>query len=169
CTRIPSAACRGGGAIGAEKLTGQVKYTQDQWLGRWPAALSEARRTATHQVVRDSDILWRMEGDKSQVLVGIMASTDQITFGKIILLPGQESEVRVHGGDNGIYVEEGEVHVRLPQATLDERGQTRWLDAKQTDGVFLPADTPYQLYNPSKRTTTLIFGVAPDYLPRGPK
>jgi hypothetical protein len=98
-----------------------------------------------------------------------MASTDMITFGKIILLPGQESEVRVHDGVNGMYVEKGEVHVRFPKATLDQRGQTRWFDAKQEDGVQVPKGMPYQLYNPSKQTTTVVFGVAPSYLPPGPK
>jgi len=159
----------GRGVIGREKMKGPVKYSQDQWLGRWPAASSEARRSATHRVVGDSDILWRMEGEKTQVLVGIMASTDQITFGKIILLPGQESEVRVHDGVNGMYVEKGEVHVRFPKAMLDQRGQTRWFDAKQEDGVQVPKGMPYQLYNPSKQTTTVVFGVAPSYLPPGAK
>jgi hypothetical protein len=31
-----------------------------------------------------------------------------------------------------------EVHVRLPKATLDERGQTCWFDVEKTDGVYLP-------------------------------
>src|SRR5262249_54086972 len=127
----------------------------------------EARRVVTHRVVRDSDILWRLEGEKNQILVGIMASTDQITFGKIILQPGQESEVRIHGGDLGMYLQQGDVHVRFPKATLDQRGQARWFDVKQEDGVYVPEGTPYRYYNPSgNRVATLIFGVAPSYLPK---
>jgi uncharacterized RmlC-like cupin family protein len=102
-------------------------------------------------------------------LVGIMASTDLITFGKIVLQPKQETEVRIHGGDLGLYLQEGELHVRLPGQTLDSRGQTRWFDVKAGDGVYLPEGTPHQYYNPSDRMTTLIFGVAPTYLPKSGK
>ena len=142
---------------------------QDQWLGRWPVALDEARRSAALKVVRESDILWRLEGEKQPVLVGIMASTDLITFGKIVLQPKQETEVRIHGGDAGLYLQEGELHVRLPGQKLDSRGQTRWFDVKAGDGVYLPEGTPHQYYNPSDRMTTVIFGVAPAYLPRNNK
>ncbi|MCI0718798.1 MAG: cupin domain-containing protein [Acidobacteria bacterium] len=151
--------------LGQGKLT-QVKYAKDEWLEKWPAALDEARRSATHRVVREADILWRMEGEKHQVLVGIMASTDQITFGKILLHPKEETEVRIHGGDAGLYLQDGEVHVRLAQQTLDARGQTRWFDVKAGDGVYLPEGTPHQYYNPSDRMATLIFGVSPSYLPK---
>jgi len=153
-------------SLGQEKLT-EVKYTKDEWLGKWPAALDEARRSAAHRVVREADVLWRLEGEKHQVLVGIMASTDQITFGKILLHPKEETEARVHGGDAGLYLQDGEIHVRLPQQTLDARGQTRWFEVKAGDGVYLPEGTPHQYYNPSDRMATLIFGVSPSYLPRG--
>jgi mannose-6-phosphate isomerase-like protein (cupin superfamily)/uncharacterized cupin superfamily protein len=155
-------------SLGQEKLT-EVKYVKDELLERWPAALDEVRRSATHRVVREADILWRMEGERHQVLVGIMASTDQITFGKIILHPKEETEVRLHGGDAGLYLQAGEVHVRLPQQTLDARGQTRWFDVKTGDGVYLPEGTPHQFYNPSDRMATLIFGVSPSYLPKSSK
>jgi mannose-6-phosphate isomerase-like protein (cupin superfamily) len=154
--------------LGEGKLS-QPKYVQDQWIGRWPAGLDEARRSAAIKVVREPDILWRLEGEKRQVLVGIMASTDLITFGKIVLQPKQETEVRIHGGDLGLYLQEGELHVRLPGQTLDSRGQTRWFDVKAGDGVYLPEGTPHQYYNPSDRMTTLIFGVAPTYLPKSGK
>jgi len=151
--------------LGEGKLS-QAKYVQDQWIGHWPAALDEARRSAAIKVVRESDILWRLEGEKRQVLVGIMASTDLITFGKIVLQPKQETDIRIHGGDLGLYLQEGDLHVRLPGQTLDSRGQTRWFDVKAGDGVYLPEGTPHQYYNPSNRMTTLIFGVAPTYLPK---
>ena len=143
------------------------KYAQDKWIGNWPAGIDEARRESTHRLVRDSDILWRLEGENVQVLVGIMASTDQITMGKIILQPGQETDIRTHGGDEGIYVETGRVHVRFPNQLLDERGSIRFFDVKQGEGIFLPEGTPHRYYNQTKEATTLIFGVAPHYLPGG--
>jgi len=154
--------------LGEGKLS-KSRYVQDQWLGRWPAALEEAKRSATLKVVREGDILWRLEGEKHQVLVGIMASTDLITFGKIVLQPKQETEVRIHGGDEGLYLQEGQLHVRLPGQTLDSRGQTRWFDVKAGDGVYLPEGTPHQYYNPSDKMATVIFGVAPSYLPQSNK
>ncbi|MDA2925620.1 cupin domain-containing protein [Acidobacteria bacterium AH-259-G07] len=141
------------------------KYTQDQWIGRWPDSQQEAHRNFSTKVVRESDILWRLEGGKNQVLVGILVSTDHVTVGRIKLLPGRETDIRTHGGDAGLYLLEGALHVRLPEDKVDERGQTRWFDVKPGDGVYLPAGTRHQYYNPSDRPCTLIFGVSPRYLP----
>lgn len=139
-----------------------VRYTQDEWLGRWPMERGAARRTQTIQVVRDADMLWRMEGTARQVLVGLLASTEYLTVGKIRLLPGQHTETQVHGGDESLYVLTGTVNVRLHQAA-----GPCWFELAPGDGCYLPQGTPHQYYNVTDRPADLIFGVAPDYLPDG--
>ena len=141
------------------------KYVQDQWLGRWPDSQLAAEENSNIKVVRDADILWRLEGkQKNQVLVGVLVSTDHITVGRIELLPGRETDIRSHGGDLGLYLIEGELHVRFPDIEVDERGQTPWFDVKPADGVYLPPGTRHQYYNPSDQPCSFIFGVAPRYL-----
>jgi quercetin dioxygenase-like cupin family protein len=136
------------------------RYTQDQWLGRWPMARGEAEQAFTMHVLRDADILWRLEGRERQALVGIYASTEHLTVGKVHLLPGQQTEVQTHGGDESLYLIEGTVHVRLP----DHQGP-RWFELKPGDGFYIPEGEPHQYYNVSDTPATLIFGVAPAYLP----
>ncbi|MCC6790922.1 MAG: cupin domain-containing protein [Thermomicrobiales bacterium] len=139
-----------------------VRYTRDEWLGRWPMDQAEARRSNTIQVVRDADLLWRMEGAERPVLVGLLAATEHLTVGKVRLLPGQHTEPQCHGGDESIYVLEGTLNVRL----RDAEGPS-WFELAPRDGCFLPEGTTHQYYNVTDQPVELIFGVAPHYLGGG--
>jgi quercetin dioxygenase-like cupin family protein len=135
-------------------------YTQDQWLGRWPMERDAARQEWTMQVVRDADLLWRLEGRERPLPVGLLASTEHLTVGKLELLPGQHTETHAHGGDEGLYLLSGTLHVRLP----DHQGP-RWFELQPGDGFYIPEGEPHQYYNVSAQPASLIFGVAPGYLP----
>lgn len=138
-----------------------ASYTADQWLGRWPMARAEAEHSRTLQVLRDCDLLWRLEGHERLTLVGILAATEHLTVGKLQLLPGQHTDVRAHGGDQSLYLLDGTLHVRLP-----EHQGPRWHELSPGDGFYIPQGEPYQFYNVSDAPLSLIFGVAPSYLPR---
>lgn len=135
------------------------QYTQDQWLGQWPMAQAEVQNHATIQVLREADFLWRLEGQNQQALVGILASTEHLTVGKIHLLPGQQTDVQTHGGDESLYLLEGALNLRLP-----EHEGLRWFELKPGDGFYIPEGMPHQYYNMSDQPVTLVFGVAPNYL-----
>jgi quercetin dioxygenase-like cupin family protein len=137
-----------------------VTYTQDRWLGRWPAARVEARHQHTMQVLRAGEALWRLEGHDHPILVGILATTDRLTVGKVRVLPGQHSDAHVHGGDESLYLLEGSLHVRLPE----HEGQS-WFELGPADGFYIPQGVPHQYYNISDRPVDFIFGVAPHYAP----
>jgi len=133
------------------------RYVQDEWLGAWPAASGTARDRDTQRVVRPADVLWRLEGEANQVLVGILLSTDRLTCGVVELLPGQRSDLRTHGGDCAGYVLEGRLNLLLLEAK-------RWFQVEQDDGFFVPAGLPYQWFNMTDRPVRLLFGVAPTYV-----
>lgn len=136
-----------------------VRYTRDDWLGRWPAVANEARSGHTIRVLRAQDVLWRMEGDERRLLVGILASTEHLTVGMVRLLPGQRSDVRRHGGATSLYLRSGRLHVRLT-----DQPPPSWHELSSGDGFYLPRGTPYQYYNMSAEPVEFIFGVAPTYL-----
>lgn len=141
----------------------EPRYFQQQWIGRWPMAQDEARSLSAIRVLDERDALWRLEGEDSKTLVGILVATEHLTVGKIRLLPGETTDVRVHGGDTSLYVLEGTLNV----LTREEEGQ-RWFELEPRDGFYLPSGTPYQYYNMTGEAVELIFGVAPDYLPGTP-
>lgn len=141
----------------------ESKYTQDQWLGRWPLAQSEVRANHTIRVLREADLLWRLEGAEHRLLVGLLAATEHLTVGKIYLMPGQQSDVQIHAGDESFYLLEGTLNIRLP-----ENEGRRWFELEPRDGFYIPQGTPHQYYNISDRPVSLIFGVAPTYLPEQP-
>jgi quercetin dioxygenase-like cupin family protein len=137
----------------------EIKYAQDQLLGRWPMAQAEAREGATIHVLRESDHLCRLEGDKDPIFVALLAATEHLTVGMIHLLPGQKSAVQVHGGDESLYLLSGTLNMRLP----DSEGQ-RWFELAPQDGFFIPQGASHQYYNLGDQPVRLIFGVAPSYL-----
>jgi quercetin dioxygenase-like cupin family protein len=142
----------------------EPRYTQDEWIGRWPEARVEAASDWTQHVIRDSDALWRVEGQEHPILIGVDLSTDQLTAARIELLPGQRSDPRVHSGDAAGYVLDG----RLNLCLLDQSGVSRakqWFQADERDGFFVPAETQYQFFNMTDRSVRLFLGVAPTYLP----
>lgn len=135
-------------------------YTQDQWLGHWPMAQAEIQHNFTIKILREADLMWRMEGKQKEVLVGLLAATEHLTVGKIYLLPGQQSDIELHAGDESLYLLEGTLNIRLP-----ENDGQRWFELKPKDGFYIPEGVPHQYYNISDQPVSLIFGVAPNYLP----
>jgi quercetin dioxygenase-like cupin family protein len=134
-------------------------YTRDGWLGQWPMAQAELNSQNTIQVLRQTDVLWRLEGQAQQTLVGLWASTEHITIGEIQLLPGRHTEPQRHRGDESVYLLEGTLNIHLPE----NEGQ-RWFELQPHDGFYIPQGTPHQYYNISGEPVRLLFGVAPDYL-----
>ena len=104
-------------------------------------------------------ILWRLEGGVRgrELLVGILASTEHMTVGKIEFLGGQRSCEFTHQGDKVIFVEEGNLHIEFP----DTR---QWVELDAWDGCRIPEGTRHSFYNmsherraacsPSRRTTS---------------
>jgi quercetin dioxygenase-like cupin family protein len=134
------------------------KYNQAQWQGQWPMAQVEAQRSFTMRVLREPNILWSLEGQCQQLLVGTLASTEHLTVGKVHLLPGQKSDIHVHQGDESLYLLEGSLNLHLP-----ENDGQRWFELNARDGFYIPQETPHQYYNISDQPATFIFGVAPKY------
>lgn len=139
------------------------RYTRDELMGGWPAAQSEASRNPTIRTLDDRDVMWRLEGEDRRTLVGILAATENLTVGRIRLLPGEHTDVRVHGGDACLYLLEGNLNVLTPEK---DDGQ-RWFELEPRDGFYFPNGTPHRYYNMTSQAVEFIFGVAPGYLPGG--
>lgn len=135
------------------------RYGIDAALGRWPEQRAEIERVFTIAMVRDPDLLWRYEGEQNQVLVGLLCSTEHLTVGKVLLLPGQRSDSFTHPGDKSLYVVQGMLNVLCPAKS---EGQ-KWFELKPQDGFYLPAGVPHQFHNITDQPVELIFGVAPAY------
>lgn len=136
------------------------RYIQTDYLRAWPMEQAEIRSRATIRVLREADLLWSLDGNGQQGLIGLLAATEHLTAGKFQLLPGQRSAIQIHGGDESLYLLEGSLNIHVPE----NQGQ-RWFELKPQDGFYLPAGAPHQYYNFSNRPVSFIFGVAPDYAP----
>jgi mannose-6-phosphate isomerase-like protein (cupin superfamily) len=134
------------------------KYGRDHYLEHWPIDKATARAEETIFLIEDKDILWRLEGSEQQALVGILASTEHLTAGTMELLPGRHSDLETHGGDEGLYVLEGTLHVHTP-----EGDQGKWFELNEKDGFYVPQGSPHRYFNMSGEPVRFIFGVAPKY------
>ncbi len=136
------------------------RYTRNDWLGKLPMQAAELAKSNTMHVMRDADLVWRMEGPNQDALIGLYCATEHLTVGRMRLLPGQRSAVERHGGDEGLYVLSGDVNVLVPEA----EGQV-WFELKPRDGFYIPHGAPHQIHNTGATPAEIIFGIAPKYLP----
>lgn len=137
----------------------QSRYGRDDWLGRWPMEREALRKSDSMLVLRDADLLWRLEGDGQTALVGLYAATEHLTVGKLRLLPGQRTDAMTHGGDKSLYLLSGRLNVQVP----GNEGQT-WFEVHPGDGFYVPQGVAHHFYNMSDKPIELLFGVAPAYL-----
>jgi quercetin dioxygenase-like cupin family protein len=136
------------------------KYGRDDLLGRWPMVAAEEKASRTMHIMRDPDLLWRLEGADQAMLVGLYCSTEHLTAGKARLLPGQKSDMHTHGGDEGLYVLSGTLNVLAPDADPQ-----RWFELQPMDGFYVPDGAPHQYWNMTDKPVEFLFGVAPNYAP----
>lgn len=135
------------------------RYVVDHALGGWPPASDDPARTI--HPIEPARTLWRLEGARGELLVGILLSTPNLTVGTGELPPGGATHDRRHGGDLGLYVLDGHLTVTAGP----EGDATRGSRLGAADGFFVPQGTAYRLRNDGDRTTRFVFGVAPGYHP----
>ena len=135
----------------------EIKYGRDDLVGHWPMEIGNARSEATMWVLREQDYLWRIEGDRSPLKIGLMCSTEHATIGKMYFLPGQRTDDFSRPGDQVLYVENGSLHVELPDTK-------EWFELGPMDSFYVPGGRGHRFYNPTQTTVTAVFVVAPDYL-----
>ena len=146
-----------------QPLLEEVKYTQDDILGRWPMERAQIEADFSFHVIREQDLRWRMEGTfGNEVLVGLLAATEHLTVGKIYLQPGQSTDLQRHNGDECLYLLAGSLNMYCPE----KEGQV-WFELEPQDGFFVPADAAHAYHNMSDRPVEVVFGVAPEYLEGG--
>jgi len=148
------------GAYARQKpLLTTIRYGRDDLLGRLPMDRAAVRAANTLHVVREDEVVWRLEGDDFPTLVGLIVATEHLTVGKLHLLPGQNSGSLAHGGDKALYVIAGTLHVRI----FDGR-RPDWFEIAAGDGCYIPQGTSHVCYNIGDRPAIAAFGVAPRYL-----
>jgi quercetin dioxygenase-like cupin family protein len=136
------------------------KYRRTDLIGNWPMATAAAEEKATMRVVRESDLLWELDGDDQSVLTGLFASTEHLTVGRTTIPGGRPSRVQRHGGDECLYVVSGVLRVHTPDQ------EKSWSELRPGDGFFVPAGSAHQYWNMGAEPAVFVFGVAPEYLER---
>jgi quercetin dioxygenase-like cupin family protein len=143
-----------------DNLTNWV-YHDDTELTQWPMNEAQLESKRLFRVMREADVLWRLEDPDGDLLVGLYISTEHLTVGRGTLLPGRRGPVQLHDGDESVYVLEGRLNIFLPDSTETPS----WYALGPGDGFYVPRGTTYQYQNVSAQQTTFLFAVAPSYLP----
>jgi quercetin dioxygenase-like cupin family protein len=137
-------------------------YHDNAALTRWPMNRAAVEEKHQFHVLREDDVLWRMEDPGGDLLVGLYVSTEHLTVGRGTLLPGRRGPLRQHDGDQSVYVLDGTLNVFLPDAD----SIPSWFSLHPGDGFYLPTGTTYEFHNVSAAPATFLFAVAPSYLER---
>lgn len=125
-------------------------YEDPAVIGNWPGATPA--RTTLHPI-RHTDLSYRLSGD---ALIGILASTDQLTVASLSLSPGACSAQQRRGGDEVIYGTSGLTHVNARY-----EGQAYVFEMGPDDACYLPVGTTHEYRNFTSATSTALIGVAP--------
>jgi len=104
-------------------------------------------------VVRPQDHRWRLDGDRSPVLTGIIASTPRLTVARCEVRGTGWSGWLSQAGDTGGYVLSGALLLQLDGRTWHELGPG--------DGFYLPGGERYQVRNAGAGITSYLAGSAP--------
>ncbi|MFL5954089.1 MAG: cupin domain-containing protein [Gaiellaceae bacterium] len=128
-----------------------ARYADDSLLGNLPAP----RADATLTWLQHDDVSYRLEG---HALVGILASTENLTVATLSLQPGKASAAHTHNGDEVVLVTEGALSVRVWH---DE--QTSVFELAPNDGAYLPAGSRHEYRNYGGCEVKALVGVAPQY------
>jgi quercetin dioxygenase-like cupin family protein len=130
-------------------LLTESRYADDSLLGTWPMVRPES----TLHLRRDSDVLWRRQGD---ALVAVVVTTEHLTVATLSLLPGGRSTAERHSGDECLYVVEGVLNVRT-----QDGHESGWFEIHPEDGFYCPAGVTHEYHNISDSTVKAVLGVAP--------
>lgn len=131
----------------------ESRYSDDSILGR---LAGDRPLPATIWWLRPEQLVYRLEGD---CLVGIHASTENLTVASLVLPAGKSGQVHVHGGDEILYVTEGTLTVRAWSAD-----QTDVFELSPKDAAFIPERVAHEYRNYGATEAHAIVGVAPHYL-----
>ncbi len=129
------------------------RYAEDELLGQLAPASPDPQ---TLRRLDRRDIVWRRD---LGVLVGLYASTEHFTVGLVEVDPGQAADVHAHGGDEILYMTEGQLIIRAWQS--EEVGV---FEVGPHDACYLPVGSRHEYRNFGSSTARAIFGVAPTYL-----
>jgi quercetin dioxygenase-like cupin family protein len=105
------------------------------------------------RLLRRADSIWRLDSD---VLVGLLVSTEYLTVGTVTVPAGHTSLEETHDGEELLYVTRGELRVEAGRvdATLSPG-----------DAFFVPSGTPHRYAADDGGVAEAIFGVAPSFAP----
>ena len=131
-------------------------YGDDGLVGAFPGATTS---DSTMRVVRQADRSHRLEGD---ALVGLIASTEQLTVTSLRVVPGGTSDQASRGGDTLVFVEQGVVLVHVEWA-----GEHDVFELGHWDAAYVPCGASYRIEGTGDGPTDVIVGVAPSYLDAG--
>ena len=130
----------------------QWSYGDDALVG---ALLPARPRESSMWVVREGDRSYRLEGD---ALVGLIASTEQLTVASVRVVPGGTSSHVSRGGDTLVFVENGTLLVHVESA-----GERDVFELGRWDAAYVPLGAGYRLEGAGAGPVDAIVGVAPSY------
>jgi mannose-6-phosphate isomerase-like protein (cupin superfamily) len=128
-------------------------YGDDAMIGAFSGT---ATREGTMRVVRSDDRSHRLEGD---ALVGLIASTEQLTVASLRVVPGGTSDLVSRGGDTLLFVEQGTMLVQVESA-----GEQQVFRLDRWDAAYVPQGASYRVEGAGDGPADAIVGVAPSYV-----
>jgi hypothetical protein len=141
-------------AYGASRpLLESVRYADDRWQGRWPAARAEREQSTRLHVLSDDQLLWSVESPDGGHLLGTVADTEHLLVRRGRVAAGHLGDLRTAGDETLLLAESGELFVHVPEAE-----GAAWLRMAPGDAAYLPPGTTYRLVEQAGVGASYVLG-----------
>lgn len=137
----------------SQPLLEDVRYADDRWAGRWPAARAERNETTRLHVLSDADLLWSVESADGGHLLGTAADTEHLLVRRGTVAAGHLGELRTTDDETLLVTLTGELFAHVPEAE-----GPAWLRMGPGDAVFLPPGTAYRIVEQAGQGSTYVLG-----------
>ncbi len=132
-------------------------------LGSWPLPGPKLREEKQLFIIKPEGQLALIHGEKRHVLFSFVVSNDYMHLAVLKVPVAGVSEFESHGGDEVIYVLEGELCVRIPTSEDERTDQATYphFRLKSQEKMLIPEGTRHQYINFTNDVVTAYVAVAP--------
>ena len=135
----------------------EVTYVRKDAWRAWPDSGEVETSRRIRVISDDEDILWCLWGRATPTLIGILASTEDLTVGELELLPGRETDEWRLESEMTFFAVSGTLGIEIQEP---DSGASMF-ELNPWDGFYLPAQTDFRLANLAGDTAKVIFQVVP--------
>lgn len=132
-------------------------------LKNWPKNIAESVKNKEILIISEKEALNFIHGKENQNKISFYISNDKVHVGILTLTEGKFSDIEHHGGDEAIWVLQGEIQIKTWKGKEEEESVFQDCQHLKTNDKFMiPEGYNHQYFNLSSNSAKILFAISPD-------